>query len=202
MRLFLLFKPQVMPICITTLFIISTVIAGCTQRTRPETTKEQSSRENTTTEPKIVKREPFKIIGALTRIDPQSDTIETYVAIWKRFESYHDRLQSDSIDQAYYGVSFNTDEKGVFDYLAGMAVSEEIAAAEGLAEREIPAAVYAVFECPAEKIAEVKKFIFQKWLPLSQYEINVMNPVFEQYPSAGETASPVIIYVPIKDKAI
>jgi predicted transcriptional regulator YdeE len=183
------------------LFLISIVIAGCVQQTRQEIPKEQLSQGKSPMEPKIVKRGPFKFIGVLKRINPQNDIVETYVAIWNQFESYRNEIEPKSIDKAYYGVSLSMDKKGVFDYLAGMAVSKESTATEGLAVYEIPTAVYAIFECPVEKIADTKQFIFQKWLPHSKYEINGMNPVFEKYSPAGETDSTVRIHIPIKDKA-
>src|SRR3989304_37370 len=200
MNLFLHLWLRVKPIYITTLFIISIIIAGCTKQTQPETPKERLSRGKSAMEPKIVKRDHVKIIGTLIHIDPQNDKIETYVALWNQFESYRDQVESNNIDKLYYGVSLSTDKKDEFDYLAGMAVSKENAVPEGLTVREIPAAIYAVFECPVQNIAVTKHFIFQKWLPLSQYEINGTNPVFEQYPPAEDTTSPVLIHIPIKDK--
>jgi predicted transcriptional regulator YdeE len=197
-----LFKvmPRAKPIYIITFFMILIVVSGCARRIQPETPKEELSQERSAMDPKIIKRDHFKVTGTLTRIDPQNDKTETYVSIWNQFESYQDQIRPNSIDQAYYGVSLNTDKKGVFDYLAGMAVSNENAVPEVLAVREIPAADYAVFECPIQKIAETKQFIFQKWLPVSKYELNAANPGFEQYPPADDTTSPVLIHIPIKEK--
>jgi predicted transcriptional regulator YdeE len=183
-----------------TFFMIMIIVSGCAREIQTETPKEPLSQERSTMDPKIIKRDQFKIIGTLTRIEPQNDKTETYVSIWNQFESYRNQIRPISIDQAYYGVSFNTDKKGVFDYLAGMAVSNENDVQDLLVVRAIPAADYAVFQCPVQKIAETKQFIFQKWLPDSKYEFNAANPSFEQYPPADDTTSLVQIHIPIKEK--
>lgn len=151
-------------------------------------------------EPKIINRNSFLVMGTETRITPESENVETYGRIWQEFESYRSQIMFNSIDQKYYGVSFSTGEQGSDDYLAGMAVRDATDIPEGLVAREIPAARYAVFECPVQKIGETYQFIFREWLPNSQYEISNLTPVFEQYPPAGDEESPVLIHIPIQQK--
>lgn len=151
-------------------------------------------------EPKIINRNSFQVMGLLTRITPEDENIEIYGLIWKEFESYRHQIMPNSTDQAYYGVSFSTGEEGINDYLAGMAVRDVPAIPDGLVVREIPAARYAVFECPVPKIGETYQMIFREWLLHSQYELSSLAPAYEQYPPEGDSESPVLIYIPLVDK--
>jgi predicted transcriptional regulator YdeE len=147
---------------------------------------------------KIVKRDAFYVLGTMTRIVPEKDQEESFVSIWQEFESHHQTIRQSAAEPFFYGVSFNTDEEGLTDYLAGMAVSGEVRAPEGLVVRQIPAAHYAVFQCEMAKIGETYQFIFGQWLPGTSYGIDNRAPVFEQYPPEGEEASPVWIHIPIQ----
>lgn len=151
-------------------------------------------------EPKIIDLDGFAVSGMLNRISPEKESTESYRMIWEAFETYHDQIKPHSTDMAYYGVSFTAGEEGVIDYIAGMAVKDDYAVSEGLAMRRIPAARFAVFECPVDAIGETYKRIFGEWLPKSPYGFNGSAPAFEQYPPEGEDPSPVHIYIPIQDK--
>ena len=74
--------------------------------------------------PEIISRSAFMVMGTLDRMTPADEDATTYERIWRRLEAYRDQIKSHSTDQAYYGVSFATDEEGVFDYVAGMAVGK------------------------------------------------------------------------------
>jgi predicted transcriptional regulator YdeE len=149
--------------------------------------------------PKIITLDPFEVMGTMSRIKPEEESSETYVLVWKTFESHLDTIRPQSTDQAYYGVNFPTEDEGVFDYVAGMAVAGADAPSEGLVIRRIPAARYAVFECPASKIGETYQHIFRTWLPGSPYQTSISVPVFEQYAPEGE--DPLVrIHVPIEEK--
>jgi len=65
------------------------------------------------TEPKIVRREKFLVMGTLTRIAPGTESGEKFAAIWNEFEAHRGRIQPHSTDQKYYGISIATpDEAG------------------------------------------------------------------------------------------
>lgn len=151
-------------------------------------------------EPRILSRDSFTVVGTLTRVTPESESSEKYGLIWKDFESYHNQIKPHSTDKAYYGVNFATGEEGVFDYIAGMAVPDSVIVPEGLVIREVPAARYAVFECPVHGIVQTYPYVFTEWLPRSPYGLDGCAPVFEQYPPEGETESPVLIHIPIKER--
>jgi AraC family transcriptional regulator len=151
-------------------------------------------------EPEIIRREPFLVMGILTRITPGTESGEKFAAIWKDFETRRERTQAHSTDQRYYGVSFPTADAGRFDYLAGMAITPVQTIPEGLVVREVPAATYAVFACPVQAIGQTYGYIFGEWRSKSSHEIDGSVPAFEQYPPAEDTQAPVLIHIPIRDK--
>ena len=150
--------------------------------------------------PKITGRDAFVVLGTMTRITPADENSDNYGLIWKNFESFHDQIKPLSTDGAYYGVSFATGEEGGFDYVAGMAVADVDAPPEGLVIRNVPAARYAVFECPMQSIGDTYRTIFSEWLPSSPYTLSSSAPSFEQYPPAEEEGSLVRIHIPIEEK--
>ena len=149
--------------------------------------------------PEIISRSAFMVMGTLDRVTPADEDATTYERIWRRLEAYRDQIKSHSTDQAYYGVSFATDEEGVFDYVAGMAVGKVDAIPEDLVIREVPGAQYAVFECPVQRIGETYRSIFSEWLPHSTCELSGSSPAFERYPPIGEEEAPMLIYISIRE---
>ena len=123
---------------------------------------------------------------------------ETFAAIWKDFETHHERIKPLSVDSNYYGVSFGAAQDGSFDYLAGMAVGPVETTPQGLEVREVAAATYAVFPCLVQTIGQTYGIIFGEWLPKSGYELAPAQPAFEQYPPAADTSAPVLIHIPIR----
>jgi predicted transcriptional regulator YdeE len=147
--------------------------------------------------PEIISRSAFMVMGIVNRVTPADEDATTYERIWRRFEAYHEQIKSHSTDQAYYGVSFATGIEGVFDHVAGMAVGKVGAVPEGLVVREVPAARYALFESPVQRIGETYRHIFSQWLPKATYETSTSSPSFERYPPIGEEEAPVLIHIPI-----
>lgn len=151
-------------------------------------------------EPEIINRNSFKVMGILNRITPENESSDTYEMIWKNFEVFHETIKPMSIDLHYYGITFNTEEVNVFDYLAGMAVKEVLEVPEDLLIRQIPSARYAVFETAVYAIGETYRHIFAEWFSRSLYQPGGPAPVFEQYPPQGQEEFPVLIYIPIEKK--
>ena len=149
-------------------------------------------------QPKIVDREAFRVLGTITPVKRRGEDPQTYVNIWNEFESFRDQTEKLSTDGMFYGIQFASDGEDTIDYMAGMAVGDVAEGAEPLVVRVVPAARYAVFECPTEKIGPTYGHIFGVWLPASKYKLSDKAPVFEQYPPAADTKSPVLIHVPIQ----
>ncbi len=151
-------------------------------------------------EPRILHVNGFMIMGTATRITMDSESVEEFRSIWNDFESWHEQIKLHSTDQCYYGISFATEQEGVIDYVAGMAVKEIETIPEGLILREVPGADYAVFACNTQTIGETYRHIFSEWLPASGHQFDGSAPSFEKYPPAGDTKSPVLIHIPIRQQ--
>ncbi len=139
-------------------------------------------------------------MGTLARISTEDESVETYGKIWRDFESHHDELRPLSTDQAYYGVSFSTGEEGVIDYVAGMAVRGVDLVPKPLVVREVPAARFAVFECPLQAIGDTYRYAFAEWLPGSPYAVDGSAAAYERYPPEVDVNAPVLIHIPIREK--
>lgn len=130
----------------------------------------------------IAERDSFTVMGTLTRVTKAEETSEKYAEIWKKFDDYNDVMKGKSIDRRFYGISFGTKEKDVFEYLAGMMVREETSPANSqLVVRKVPAARYAVFQCPGQAVGKTYQYIFNQWLPGSRYKVDTAACCFEQY---------------------
>lgn len=151
-------------------------------------------------EPKFITKEAFNVMGIMARIKPDA---ADYQAIWSgQFDPVHDQVRAFSTSEGYYGVYFATDEPGMVDMLAGMAVGSADTVPEGLVVRIVPAAEYAVFECAMDALRPTWGAIYGRWLPSSeQHEQDETKACFEFFPPGSETGeSPVLIHVPLKGK--
>ncbi len=150
-------------------------------------------------EPEIVRRPKLFVMGTLTHIARGTESGETFAAIWSQFEAHRAKIQPHSTNKKYYGISFAAGDDGSFDYLAGMAVAPVQPDFAELVIRELPAATFAVFSCPASAIGPMKRHIFGQWHATSGHEFDRSIPMFEEYPAAEESESPVLIHIPIRD---
>jgi predicted transcriptional regulator YdeE len=184
------------------IFIVLCIIAtGCNNQPVLENQQPGQTEGKQAMEPTICERHAFTVMGTSTRMSPSEETGENYTKIWSDFERYNEQLKQLSIDRKYYGVTFPTQQQNLIDYVTAMAVpdrSEPVA--EGLVVRTVPAAQYAVFECPVEKIGRTYQYIMGQWLPASQYSINPSAASFEEYPPEGQGDLPVCIYIPVSEK--
>jgi predicted transcriptional regulator YdeE len=151
-------------------------------------------------EPAMCNREAFTLMGTACRMTPSEETGENYANVWSDFERYNEQLKQISTDKKYYGVTFGTQQPGQVDYITAMAVPDRTSTIDqDLVIRRIPAAQYAVFECPVQQIGPTYQYIMSKWLPASPYTISPSAPSFEEYPPEGQDG-PVFIYIPVTKK--
>jgi predicted transcriptional regulator YdeE len=150
-------------------------------------------------EPRILELEGFRVLGLARRLPAEEQTEEVFGVIWSGFESRIGEIRVHATDGAFFGLSFPGDLPGEVEYVAAMAVSPTIASPEGMVIREVPAARYAVFDCPVTSIGETYRFVFEAWLPNSGYHLNAVVPVFERYPPEEQGSSSVQIHVPITE---
>jgi AraC family transcriptional regulator len=134
----------------------------------------------------------------------QRYTCETSAGIplqWQRFVPHLGNVPG-QIGRAAFGVRWNGDEEGNFDYLCGVEVSDFSGLPPELAHVRVPEQKYAVFS-HREHISTIRSTwvtIWNTWLPASGHEL-VDAPDFERYgpefdPRTG--AGGFEIWVPIK----
>jgi predicted transcriptional regulator YdeE len=99
---------------------------------------------------------------------------------WQRFMPHVGNIPG-QIDQVAFGVRWNGDEEGNFDYLCGIEVSDFSTVPAELAHLRIPAQKYAVFS-HREHISTIRSAwvtIWNNWLPASGHEL-IDAPDFER----------------------
>ena len=151
-------------------------------------------------EPTFVDKPAFAVLGVLNSGDP---TALDYGDIWGRqFASRAMDIGPVATERNAYGVYFATEQEGVVEMVAGMAVAIGQEPLEGLVVREVPAAAYAVFECTMAQIGPTWQAIEGEWLPASDCEWDQAGACFELFPpeSTGAPNSPLTIYLPVVKK--
>jgi AraC family transcriptional regulator len=149
--------------------------------------------------PRFEDRKPLLIAGLAERY-----TCDTRVAIpahWQRFNEYFGKVPG-QIGNVAYGICYNTDDSGNFDYLCGVEVSDFSSLPAELSHVRVPEQRYAVFT-HREHIAVIRRTwntIWNKWLPESGHT-PADAPNFERY---SEQFDPVTgmggfeIWLPLK----
>jgi len=155
----------------------------------------------------IKDRDAFTLMGIQTRITAAEEkNPETFNKIWDSFEQYKTILRPISVEWRYYGVSFPTNKKDAFDYLAGTPVHSDAKSPDpNLISRTVPAAKYAVFKCTSfgvadQDIGRTYQYIYGEWLPKSRYKLDKNACCFEQYAPREWANRPIYIYIPIVPK--
>jgi len=150
-------------------------------------------------EPEILNRSESTVLGVTARINPsQAD----YKSIWEQqFMPRHAEIVERAMDKSYYGVYYGTDQPGMVDFIAGMAVQPGREAPEGLTQRHVPAGLYARFLCKMSAIGPTWGAIYSQWLPSSEWAEDETRPALEHYPpEAMGPESTVEIFVALKRK--
>jgi AraC family transcriptional regulator len=102
-------------------------------------------------------------------------------ALWQRFNEQIDHVPGKTGDVAY-GVCFNTDDAGNFDYIAGVQVRDFSEVPKEFARVRIPSQRYAVFTHRGH-ISGIRGTVsaaWSKWLPTSGFQA-ADAPFFERY---------------------
>jgi AraC family transcriptional regulator len=119
---------------------------------------------------------------------------------WQRFQPLIGNIAG-QVGRTAYGVNYNPDDEGNFDYMCGVEVSDFSELPGELARLRIPAQRYAVF-AHRDHIAGIRSTfatIWSRWLPESGFKV-ADAPMFEQY---GESFDPATgrggleIWIPI-----
>lgn len=148
--------------------------------------------------PRIENGSVLLVAGVGERYDCKSSA--GIPAQWQRFLPHFGNVPGQTGSVAY-GVIFNTDDEGNFDYICGVEVSDFSALPADFSRVRIPEQRYAVFPHRGH-ISDIRRTcntIWSKWLPESGHEV-VDAPTFERYaenfdPTTGMGG--VEIWIPI-----
>jgi AraC family transcriptional regulator len=102
-------------------------------------------------------------------------------AQWQRFLPHFGHIPG-QVGNVGYGVMYNADDEGNFEYLCGAEVSDFARVPAELARLRIPEQRYVVFSHPGH-ISEIRRIwntVWNKWFPESGHEV-ADGPYFERY---------------------
>jgi predicted transcriptional regulator YdeE len=149
-------------------------------------------------QPKIVRREGFTVMGVVGHF---GSAAENFGPLWDEYMAFHEQIEPRSTGGGHYGVYLGADHTRPIDYLAGMSVQSAAGAPEGVKVREVPAALYAVFECLFQEIGPTYGYIWHEWLRSSPYEQDTSALGFDYYPPGITDGNPPLeIWFPVKAK--
>jgi len=149
-------------------------------------------------EPKIVSRDAFPVMGVVGHF---SSAAENFGPLWDDYMVFHDQIEPLSAGEGHYGVYLSADHSRPLDYLAGMAVQGAEGAPDGVEVRELPAALYAVFECSFQDLGPTYGHIWGEWLTSSGYGQDPDKLGFDYFPPAmAEGGSRMEIWFPVERK--
>jgi AraC family transcriptional regulator len=152
--------------------------------------------------PRFVDGKPLLVAGFSERYHCESSS--GIPAQWQRFNAIFGKVPG-QVGNIAYGVSYNADDSGNFDYLCGVEMADFSALSEELSRVRIGAQRYAVFT-HREHISTIRRTwntIWNKWLPESGHA-PADAPNFERY---SEQFNPVTgmggleIWLPLRSQA-
>jgi AraC family transcriptional regulator len=152
-----------------------------------------------TTQPQLITKPAFTVVGLLLHTQPMSPEIP---ALWDKFVPRMGEIPHQAAEHVSYGLMGRFDPAtGMFDYMAGNPVTQVNQLPVGMSRWDLAANTYAVLETTLSGIGETMNYLYQTWLPASNY-YPVDAPSFERYGEAFSPANPVVeIYVPVKQKS-
>jgi len=148
-------------------------------------------------EPKIVTKPAFTVVGMLYRGRNENNEI---AQMWGEFVPRMGEIKHATGAHESYGVCRDLEPEGLFEYVAGLPVTQAEDVPQDMVSWEVPEQKYAVFPCTLPTIGEAYAYAFKTWLPGSGYERGD-GPDFELYDESfnpDEEGSHFHIYVPIK----
>lgn len=160
-------------------------------------------------EPEIVDIESKDLVGISLHTSLADDKTGL---LWKRFMKNKSDIKNAKSNDLYsvqvYDEGFmegNFNSQSVFEKWAAMEVEDFSELPEGLQGLKLPAGKYAVFlhEGTSKGFADTAKFIFEDWLPNSEYKLED-RPHFEimgdDYKGPENPESKEHIYIPVQSR--
>ena len=151
-----------------------------------------------TAQPQLITKPAFTVVGLLLRTQPMSPEIP---ALWDKFVPRIGEIPHPTEGHISYGLMGRFDQAtGLFDYMAGNPVTQVDQLPTGMSRWDLATNTYAVLETTLTGIGETMNYLYQTWLPASDYQA-VDAPSFERYGEAFSPDNPVVeIYVPVTKK--
>lgn len=131
--------------------------------------------------PRFETLEPTLFAGLVERYDCQAPT--GIPAQWQRFQPYLGHI-ANQVGQAAYGVCYNFDDDGNFDYMCAVAVKNASDLPQEFQTLQTSQQKYVVFH-HAHHVASIRatfSAIWSKWFPTSGYQA-AKAPTLERYGS-------------------
>ncbi len=135
--------------------------------------------------PRFETGKPIFIAGLAERY--LCETSAGIPAQWQKFLPYFGSVP-DQVGRTAYGVCYNFDDAGNFDYLCGVEVSSFSRTPENFARLRLAAQRYAVF-AHRDHVSQIRRTwstIWTQWLPASGHAVGDA-PHFELYPEAFDS---------------
>ena len=159
-------------------------------------------------EPNLMTIEDFWAAGLSVSTTEEENMSDSVIPkLWGRFTPYMEKGIEGRLDnEVSYGICDGDGER--FTYLAGVPVGEETAAPDGLTKKRVPGGDFAVFihqgELGENKLADLyltMQYIYNQWLPESEYEYDMDRVDFEKYGQAFCADPPEMeIWIPVRKK--
>ncbi len=152
-----------------------------------------------TTEPHIIRKDAFTLVGMKIRTTAMSPEIPQ---LWASFVPRIGEVPLIVEPHVSYGLMENFDPvQGRFDYMAAVAVKGSPQLRDGMVALEVAACTYAVFTTTLANIGSTFAHIYQGWFPNSGFG-PADAPQFERYDESFDPTNPnsqIEIYIPLKD---
>lgn len=171
-------------------------------------TAQESANEATKWVPGYVELDTFTVVGLSSVVSMECNIIHE---LWERFMPREKEVKHVSIPGVALEVSFGykevakegEDKDWLFFDLVGLAVNSTADIPEGMTYKVVPAHKYAKFvhKGPISQITKTYNYIYEEWLPNSEYEYDFEACNVEWYDERfklEEEDSEFDIYVPIK----
>ena len=145
--------------------------------------------------PKIVSSQAFTVLGIAIDTTPGSPEIG---ALWQTLMSQPKQDFRRAEPGVAYGVMQLEHSSGVLRYMAGEAVSSEVAAPSSMQLWNVPARDYAVFSADLENVSQMFNHAYANWLPSSGFTRGDA-PDLERYgQDFGDESTDFEIWIPIQ----
>jgi AraC family transcriptional regulator len=186
-------------------------VSGHSLKAFPPMTFQLSIRGGNEMNYRIVKKEPFSIVGIMKRVPIIFNGVNPEIAdMWqsldedmiKRFKSMSNVEPQGLISASVNFSEGRMEEKGELDHYIGAATTEECP--DGLSKLEVPDLTWAVFEAVGpfpDTLQQVWGRIYSEWFPSSSYE-QAEGPemLWNESKDVGSNAFRSEIWIPVRKK--